>query len=428
MRLPVIVNLLIISFCLLTASTVTVSAQKIIKVDSSHVMTLRIDPSNAMGGNVADVFAEINYIPLETTDESLFGSITKLEITDDYYIILDRNTRSILIFTKAGKFHARIKSNEGKNAIYEFSVNKWKKQIIFSRDGYKNMTFCDYDGKVITTAALGGETAKDEINTDDFHYFAPDKGIATNYYSDLDTTSKYYKTFAKSLILYGDTKHKVYAQGLPFKKAESKLDILYSGNSSGPLTDAGIDTVFFYSKAYNYSIFTVTPNTIKYSYQLVFPLYASLPLDFSTNEIYNQKRVEYIEKHTTAIFSINNVYKPGDNLLFKGSIYGSTKEDNLIYNLKSGTLIAYQHIQPDEKSFFLPISDDSWSFAGIGACRGDYIYTSLSALAMFKADEANKDNKDIKNVNYTPALAQFFKKGSRKDNPCIIQLKLKNDL
>lgn len=430
MNLIPVVKKLSVFVCLLCAAGFSVFAQKVIKVDSSHVQTLRIDPSNATGGNVSDIFTEVNYIPLETTNESLFGSIAKLEVTEDYYIILDHNTHCILIFTKTGKFHAKIKSNEGKHQIYSFAINKFKKEIMFSRDGYENLTFCDYDGKVIKTEKLGGDRAKDEANTDEITYFAPDKGIATFYYNDMDTTNKYYKTFAKSLIIYVDTKHKVYAQGLPFKKAESNLgnEILYAGNSTSLLTNSGIDSVFFYSKSYNYSIFTITPNTIKYSYQLIFPLSASLPIDFSTNDIYKMKRIEYIEKHRDAIFSLTNIFQSGDNLLFKGSIYGSTKEDYLIYNLKSGSLIAVKHIQPDVKSFNLPIAEDNWNYPGVLTNTGGYLYASVSSLATFAANEQNKDNKDIKVVKYPPLLEEYFKKGTRKNNPCILQLKLKNEL
>jgi hypothetical protein len=40
----------------------------------------------------------------------------------------------------------------------------------------------------------------------------------------------------------------------------------------------------------------------------------------------------------------------GNNLLFEASTYGSNQEDNLVYDLKSGNLIAYKHILPDEAS------------------------------------------------------------------------------
>jgi hypothetical protein len=426
MRSLFIVIKLIISYCLFIVAATPVLAQKVIKVDSSHVKTLRIDPSNAVGGVASDFFAEVNYIPLETTNESLFGSISKLEITEDYYIILDQNTHCVLIFTRAGKFHTKIKSSE-KSPIWDFSVNKWAKQIIFSRDRYKTLTYCDYDGKVVNTVKLGGEFAKDEIGNFGLDLFAPDKGITINWYHATDSTSKDYKTYAKSLIIYANDKHKVYAQGLPFKKPVGKIEYAYTG--LGPLTSFGVDTAYFYSNTFDYSIYTVTPNSINFTYKFIFPMYASLPNDFMTNTLYADKKMEWVEKNRDIIYGLGNFFRTGNNLVFKTfSENGyNNKEDNLIYNLKTGTTIAYKHIQQDERSYFMPIYDQTgWTFnnRGILACTGGCIYTSVSAVGMYKAYNDNAEQK----VKYPPALAEYFKKGSIKDNPAILQLKLKDEL
>lgn len=426
MRLSLIA--LTISFYLLIALPPAVLAQKVIKVDSSNVLTIRIDPSNAVGGVASDFFSEVNYIPLETTKESVFGSIYKLEITDDYYIILDQNTHSILIFTKAGKFHAKIKSSQNsQNYIYNFSVNKWDKHIIFSADGYKNLTYCDYDGKVVKTTKLDGETAKDEISQAEFFFLGPDKTVTAGYENRMEPTDKYYKPFVKSLIIYAQTNHKVIAQGLPFKKSEGKIE--YTNTGLGPLTSFGVDTAYFYSKTWDYAVYTVTPNTIKFTYKFIFPLLLSLPTDFMTNKLYADKKVEWTEKNGDVLTGLSNFFRTGNNLVFKTlSRNGyNNKEDNLIYNLKSGSLIAYKHIQQDERSYFIPIYDQvGWTFnnRGILACTGGSLYTSVSSVAMFKAYEDNADKK----VNYPPALAEYFKKGSIKDNPAILQLKLKDEL
>ncbi|MES2426892.1 MAG: 6-bladed beta-propeller [Bacteroidota bacterium] len=428
MNLIPVVKKLTVFVSLLFAGIFSVFAQKIIKVDSSHVQTLRIDPSNATGGNASDFFTEVNYIPLETTKESLFGSISKLEITDDYYIILDYNTHAILIFTKTGKFHAKIKSSENsKNYIYNFSINKWEKQIIYTADGYKNLTYCDYDGKVIKTTKLDGETAKDEISQYEFFFLGPDKTVTTGYENRMEPTDKYYKPFAKSLIIYAKTDHKVTAQGLPFKKSEGKIEYTYNG--LGPLTSFGVDTAYFYSKMWDYAIYTVTPNAIKFTYKFIFPLLLSLPTDFMTNKLYADKKVEWTEKNGDVLTGLGNFFRTGNNLVFKTfSRNGyNNKEDNLIYNLKSGSLIAYKHIQQDERSYFMPIYDQvGWTFnnRGILACTGGCLYTSVSAVGMFKAYEDNADKK----VKYPPALAEYFKKGNMKDNPAILQLKLKDEL
>ena len=426
MRLPLTV--LTVSFYLLVALAPAVVAQKVINVDSSHVMTLRVDPSNAVGGVASDFFSEVNYIPLETTKESVFGSISKLEITDDYYVILDNNTHAILVFTKAGKFHAKIKSSQNsQNYIYNFSINKWDKQIIFTADGYKNLTYCDYDGKVIKTTKLEGETAQDEISQAEFFFLGPDKTVTAGNENKLEPTDKYYKPFVKSLIIYAQTNHKVTAQGLPFKPSEGKIEYTYSG--LGPLTSFGVDTAFFYSKPWDYAIYTVTPNTIKFTYKFIFPLLISIPTDFMTNKLYAGKKVEWTEKNGDVLTGLGNFFRTGNNLVFKTfSRNGyNNKEDNLIYNLKSGSLIAYKHIQQDERSYFMPIYDQvSWTFnnSGILACSGGCLYTSVSGVGMFKAYEDNADKK----VKYPPALAEYFTKGTMKDNPVILQLKLKDEL
>ncbi|MEO9021742.1 MAG: 6-bladed beta-propeller [Ginsengibacter sp.] len=48
--------------------------------------TIRIDPANARGGTTSQIFDEVNYIPLETTKESLFGQIDQLAVTEKYFV------------------------------------------------------------------------------------------------------------------------------------------------------------------------------------------------------------------------------------------------------------------------------------------------------------------------------------------------------
>lgn len=427
MNLTPVVKKLLACCGLLTFLLLPVSAQRIIPVDSSKAQTLRIDPSNAMGGNASDFFTEVNYIPLETTDESLFGSINKLVITEDYFIILDRNTSSILVFTKKGKFHTKIKGSQGA-PIWDFSVNKFAKEIRYSRDQYKTYTYCDYNGKELRTFKSGGELAKDEINDGNMHYFAADKGVSPGYVNNLDSTSKYYKAWTKSLIIFSDGKNKVYAHGLGFDKREGLDRNSISTGGIYPFNTVS-DTAFYYIRQYSYNVYTIKPDVIKLSYKLIFPFYSALPNDFAVNPDLNDKRVEYIEKHPKIIFYIANFFQLNENLIFRAGSRNHFDEDNLIYNLRTGTLIAFKHILQDERSYFLPIYDDSnwgntFNYTGILACDDGYLYTSASSLGMFQYREKYADQK----ANYPPALDTYFKKGSRKDNPVIMQLKLKNNL
>lgn len=414
---------------LLMMFSLSVSAQIKYKVDSTTVMNLRIDPGNSTGGVASVFFTEVNYILLETTKESLFGSIAKLEVTDDYYIILDYNTHSILFFTKEGKYHTKIKSTEGstRDFIWDFSVNKFTKQVIFTRD-YKTLIYADFNGKEVKTLKMDAETAKDEFNSWQYFFITPDKAVNPNYYNTMDGNDKNLRTYSKSLILYTNENHKVYAHGLGYSKAESHAtEEGYISNGLGPITNSGVDTVLFYSKIYDNAIYAITPHGIKFSYKIIFPMYGSLPIDFVTNPEYDKKRIEYIQKHPNVINSISNVFRIDNNLMFKAGVWGDNEEDNLIYNLKSGSLIAYKHIQQDERSCFLPIFDKvgrNFSSQGMLACRNGYLYTSISSLGMFKARDENVEQKP----KYNQVLTNYFKKGNLKDNPVILQLKLKSEL
>ena len=72
---------------------------------SQTVQKIRINPDQAYGGPVSDYFENIEYIPLETTKESLFGDVSEMVVTHDSYVIFDWDTKSVLFFKKEdGKF------------------------------------------------------------------------------------------------------------------------------------------------------------------------------------------------------------------------------------------------------------------------------------------------------------------------------------
>src|SRR5690554_574638 len=50
----------------------------------------------------------VRFIPLETKNESLIVSISKLYIEDDFIIVFDRQNKNILLFNKNGSFIRKI--------------------------------------------------------------------------------------------------------------------------------------------------------------------------------------------------------------------------------------------------------------------------------------------------------------------------------
>jgi hypothetical protein len=82
----------------------TSSAQKIPK--------WRIDPAQAYGGHASEYFDSVEYIPLETTKESLFGDIAEMVITDSSIVVSDLDTKSVYFFSLAGKYITKVKMKD----------------------------------------------------------------------------------------------------------------------------------------------------------------------------------------------------------------------------------------------------------------------------------------------------------------------------
>ncbi|GAB3927122.1 hypothetical protein GCM10028827_19100 [Mucilaginibacter myungsuensis] len=390
-------------------------------MDVSRVDTLRIDPSNSMGGTVSDFFTEVEYIPLETTKESLFGSISKLEITDDRYLVWESSRRYILIFDKKGKFLKKIGS--AGVGIVHFSLNRWTKQFIVNEQ-YARYKYYDLDGNLLKTVPA---TAEKDKNTSfmQMHFLSADKGFADNYYQASDTTDKYYKTFNGSLITFMGEDHKVYSKSLQFPKNQTGLETIYFGNFQN-ITRGDADSVYYYSKAFEYSIYSISPDRVKQSYQMMFPLVNSLPQGFTSDTTLRNKRWEWFDKNREVITNVTDFYRIGNNLMFTAAAFSRTDEDVLFYNLKSGSLVAFKHIGRDESNSFLPIYYSRYNYSNttISNCYRGSLYGSISSLDMFNAFEEHKDRK----ITYPPHLADYFKNRDRKDNPVILRLKLKENI
>lgn len=63
---------------------------------------------------LSEVVSDCRFVPLETTDESLFGTVNQLVCYEDKIYILDTyNTHSLFMFSNEGKFLAKLESGVG---------------------------------------------------------------------------------------------------------------------------------------------------------------------------------------------------------------------------------------------------------------------------------------------------------------------------
>jgi len=411
------------TFCIILSVTFSYSQllAQASKIDSSEMRALRIDPSSARGTPASALFEEIKFIPLETTKESLFGSIGKFRVTEDNYVIHDYETKAVLIFSKTGKYIAKIDASKikadpnDKNAqnFYGFELKTENDKTLIQIGAGKSFIYFDLSGNLVRKVPRDHNEYGGNIK------FSNGTLVDRSYLEKKDKDSIYYQ------VSLTKDKKKIAAY-FPYTLESQRND--ENWGASG-IYDYDAPDELFYLKSYEYNIYKLTPEKLSLAYQIIFPAINSLPVDYAYNPIYRGKRSDYFRDHKKAFYSMDNTYLLGDNLYFKARNFEWNLDDKkaFIYNLKSDELISVSDIEPDSLSQFLPVTDASayydFSSRGFHVFKQGYLYTSYSSLAMFTFKEQNDD----KNRNYDPVLTAYFKTQNKKSNPVLIQLKPKKN-
>lgn len=407
-------KILLSTLCIVISLSTRIFAQ-ISKVDSSEMITLRIDPKSIRGATVSQTFDEVNFIPLETTKESLFGSITKIELAGDCFVIYDRDTRAVLVFGKDGKFKAKLngskikedKSEQTGSDVSGFSLKHEINRSLIRIYSGKYYYYFDLNGKLVNRVIAIDETYDWGIRFKD----------GTEVIDSYDRNGDRY-----NLALIKDTS--IVEAYFPYTNERFKDD--YFSVGINPISDSKIPNEMYFVNYFDYNIYRITPKKLFLSYRIVFPSEISFPSDFTSNPVYVNKRHEFFKQQPNKISEISNVYRIGNKLFFKVySLANKQRRNGFIYNLTTRSSVSIKDLEPDQLSMFLPVTDmagfTDFDYKGFHLCDGTYLYTSYSSLAMFTYKEQSVN----KNPNYTAAMKNYFKTQDRKSNPVIIQLKPK---
>ena len=395
-----------------------------ISLKAQEVPKLRIDPAQAYGGVVGDYFDEVNYIPLQTIKESLFGTISSLIITDSSFVISDQDTHAVLFFKKDGTYITKVKlrKDEYPGLSYESST----KRIIISF--YHSQT----EKEIIQYYSLSGVKLDDHLKIKSSEKNQGMYSLGGGYY--LKTENCYLTAGKKPVdsVLYTVTIYKnenIYKSFLPFSEA-TKQGMCALGFWPR-VTPSGHDSIVYVSTPFDNTIYGATKDTLLKLYTVVFPYNRMISKDLL--ETTDPKRIDSLldnrYKMSDYIIGVSNIYFEGDLMLFKidQSSYQwtqgteDTKQYNLIYNLKTGRLVSLERITPDERSSFLPVMSGIYTSIRGLIYNGGYYYSQVPSLHMFAAKESTK----TKNPKYSSIMEKYFKTEDRKSNPVIVQLKLK---
>ncbi|KIA92232.1 hypothetical protein OC25_17490 [Pedobacter kyungheensis] len=391
------------------------------KIDSTNTRLVRINPDKASGTTVSQLFDEVKFIPLETTKESVFGKISKLDFVDNHFIIFDADTYSVLIFTNNGKFTGKIdagkmaKQNDVNDLTTKFGGFKIVKvlgeNLIQIEKGNYDLYFnlnANFVKKQPATKRL--ENSPSSITNSDYAY-------KLNWVDKSDKEDLVYKiAFFK--------KDSIYAKFLPLNSIKHRGDYLPNGNREN---SDNFQSRYFITNDYALDIFEVRPPGLQLAYKISMPIKNVLPKNFMEDPKYfgYLKRNNFFKENPDVIYALRNISQFYDQLWFQLSSSKETR--SFIYNLKTNGFFNIKNIEPDQLSSYLPITDEgaTFNFANYGILlhKDQYIYNSIPSLAMF----IFKDQNTNKQVIYPEALDNYFKTENRKSNPVIVQLRPKQN-
>jgi hypothetical protein len=376
------------------------------------VYTIRVDLDNVRGGTASQVFDSIRFIPLETTKESLFGSIDQLEITDSFFIILDRRGASILVFNRNGKLHKRIITGGANKYFSYFAIDRNTNSIVVLNNYAKALLIYDFDGNLKQK-----QTSPEYLQS--LNIFG-NGTVLYNLRRPFDPGADVKVPFD---LGYAHGYDSIYRYMKPFdpKIVDGQFNIMYN-----PISFSGQGSSCMFSLPFDYTVLQLGDTGITGKYKFVFPLSYSLPANFITDSSFKGKRAQYVysdQDNAKKVSDISTVYRVGDYLLFSlmSGDLSMDRDYNFLYNLRNEDLLSFTKVTADSMSCYLPVLYSA--FEGLNAVYNKKVYSSIPGFLLF----AFKGKTD-KPVKYPAELQDYFTNGTKNNNPVILELNLKPNL
>lgn len=262
---------------------------------------IEVNERNETEKSLNDFIQDVQYIKLETTEESLLGYVTKLTITDDRIYVLDQFvSKALFVFDKAGRFIYKIdrKGNgPGEYAIItDFCLDEKEKNIRLLANGRKVINF-DYDGKFINEQTLPLQSCS---------FMLP---VAESGYCLINQPS----ADADCLLYFTDSDFHVSNKNLKTPKGWSRIarasNIYYSGYQ---------ENRYLYTYVCSALIYELQSETVSPKYEFCVPV--GLKLTEKNIVTFEKLNKQELVKKTLDYFSLDSYFELGSRLFVEFSM------------------------------------------------------------------------------------------------------------
>jgi hypothetical protein len=304
--------------CLIICSILLVSCNRKQELPlSSKKETIEIRDSDLKKNfKGSEIFENVKLVPLETNDESIIGTVSKIVVVNNTIYIFDTKSRSVLMFDKQGRYLNKIhKVGQGPNEyidIEDFAVMKNedilvldenKKLIQFNKNTTPSQTYklpfyadaieCLNDSILI----FNGSSFDDKVIVWDLH---KERTIGTFLKFDPKTSARILKPLIKYedqvyfTYQYSSTIYNVTSQGIEekwfidFGNRNIKMEDLRQGVYGIYIPPSSSSSVYNFTETQKYIVFNFQCDDLDDGY----PYYVCYSKASKTKKIFSQSLFE----------------------------------------------------------------------------------------------------------------------------------------
>ncbi len=397
-------------------------------LQAQQVPAIRIAPDQAFGGPLSAYFSDFEFIPLETTKESLLGAVDKLVVTDSSYIAGDWDTKCVYFFSKDGKLLNKVKlPREGSLGIDIAYEGDQRRVAIRAINWATEKGECTYYSK--TGQPLNIAPVRIDGNKAILVYLGKgyQLGISNAYLNRGERArDSIYNLF--TIYKNGEPSQNV----LPYNQVSSLAFCRIMGSYilqwGHPIRVQ--DGSFYAAMPLTFTVYKIGLKEAVPAFRFVLPAERVVPRSLiernnlgSIDSLYDQLRMD-----NRTILQISNIFFLNKYLSFKfiPKVYISKPSSeseyqyNFLYDTASKKLIGLERLTPDSLSYYLQPLGHIANRDGLDYYDG-YFYTSLSALEILNQWDKTKD----RGARYPPVLQEYFQTQNRKSNPVLVRMKLR---
>ncbi|MFN8251423.1 MAG: hypothetical protein U0V75_06030 [Ferruginibacter sp.] len=379
------------------------------------------EPRFATGAKQSDLITCNGVVIFEETPESRFDAYSRIIATKNFFAVCDYSAKAIVVFDKTGRFVKKIKTkldlgrleyNPALDRLEMISPNKMfqltskdRAQILEDYKNPKNykyyhkyyIDFADTLHFAVHKQKIEGLDILNPIDYTDGMHIVNQVTVDKNFGSKQDYELKIYR---------GDSLLRYY---FPFDKQKDSRYIFDGATLS--VSYASAPDSRWVTRPYDYTIYSLTKDSLYKIYNIVLPAERAVPEDFFKRDFQNRtEKDNYIRQNRKLVKQLY-VYNVSSRYLSMTMVnMGFGGRNQYIFDIQKKQFFDIGKLMSDSATLFMPVCEN------LHFSDGAAMYARINAEEALRVYEAHKNDS----AAFPPKLLAYLAAATSTSNPILI--------